>query len=76
MSPELVKELPYNHTVDLWSLGVIIYELSTGQPPFYTSSIYSLINLIVKEKVKWPKEMEEVLRDFLKGLLIKEPKRR
>ncbi|GMH94574.1 hypothetical protein TrVE_jg13572 [Triparma verrucosa] len=76
MSPELVKELPYNHTVDLWSLGVIIYELYTGQPPFYTSSIYSLINLIVKEKVKWPKEMEEVLRDFLKGLLIKEPKRR
>lgn len=57
MSPELVKELPYNHTVDLWSLGVIVYELWVGSPPFYTSSIYSLINLIVKEKVVWPEEV-------------------
>ena len=30
MSPELVQERPYDHTVDLWSLGVIIYELFVG----------------------------------------------
>lgn len=30
MAPELVKELPYNTTVDLWSLGVILYELFVG----------------------------------------------
>ncbi len=36
MAPELVKEQPYNHTVDLWSLGIILYELATGRPPFYT----------------------------------------
>ena len=27
MAPELVKEKPYDHTVDLWSLGVILFEL-------------------------------------------------
>ena len=31
MAPELVKEQPYDHTVDLWSLGVILFELLTGQ---------------------------------------------
>jgi len=54
MSPELVQEMPYDHTADLWSLGVIIYELFVGQPPFYTNSIYTLIQLIVKEEVKCP----------------------
>ncbi len=34
------QEQPYNHTVDLWSLGVILFELYVGQPPFYTNSIY------------------------------------
>ena len=48
MAPELVQEKPYNHTADLWSLGVILYELFVGKPPFYTTNIYALISLIVK----------------------------
>jgi fused-like protein len=48
MAPELVKEQPYDRTVDLWSLGVILYELYVGQPPFYTNSVYALIRHIVK----------------------------
>ncbi|KAG8501907.1 hypothetical protein CXB51_004567 [Gossypium anomalum] len=43
MAPELVREQPYNHTVDLWSLGVILYESFVGQPLFYTNSVPALI---------------------------------
>lgn len=52
MAPELVQEQPYNHSVDLWSLGVILYELFVGQPPFYTNSIYTLIHHIVKVRAQ------------------------
>jgi len=31
MAPELVQEQPYNHTVDLWSLGVILCVLRVSQ---------------------------------------------
>ena len=76
MAPELVQELPYNHTVDLWSLGVIIYELFVGQPPFYTNSIYTLIHLIVKDPVKFPDTMSADFKSFLQGLLNKTPSER
>lgn len=67
MAPELVQQQPYNYTVDLWSLGVILYELYVGQPPFYTNSIYSLISLIVNETVKWPTGMSANFKSFLQG---------
>jgi serine/threonine protein kinase len=76
MSPELVKEQPYDATSDLWSLGVILYELYVGQPPFYTNSIYSLINLIVKDPVKYPSDLSRDFKSFLQGLLQKNPARR
>ncbi|PRP76426.1 hypothetical protein PROFUN_12038 [Planoprotostelium fungivorum] len=76
MAPELVQELPYNHTVDLWSLGVILYELFVGVPPFYTNNIYSLINLIVKDAVKFPDNISDHFRTFLRGLLNKDPAQR
>ena len=76
MSPELVQERPYNFTADLWSLGIILYELFVGQPPFYTNNIYSLINLIIKNPVSYPSNMSAVFKSFLAGLLHKEPKQR
>lgn len=73
MAPELVREQPYNHTADLWSLGVILYELFVGQPPFYTNSVYALIKHIIKDPVKYPDSMSPNFRSFLRGLLNKDP---
>lgn len=76
MAPELVREQPYNHSADLWSLGVILYELFVGQPPFYTNSVYALIRHIIKDPVKYPDNMSSNFRSFLKGLLNKVPQNR
>ncbi|KAL3524521.1 hypothetical protein ACH5RR_017355 [Cinchona calisaya] len=76
MAPELVREQPYNHTADLWSLGVILYELFVGQPPFYTNSVYALIRHIIKDPVKYPDSMSPSFKSFLKGLLNKVPQSR
>ncbi|KAG0486066.1 hypothetical protein HPP92_008161 [Vanilla planifolia] len=70
MAPELVREQPYNHTADLWSLGVI---LSTT---FYKTRLYALIRQIVKDPVKFPENMSANFRSFLKGLLNKVPEKR
>jgi serine/threonine protein kinase len=35
MAPEIVKNLPYGQGVDRWAVGVMIFEMMTGNPPFY-----------------------------------------
>ncbi|XP_006891953.1 PREDICTED: serine/threonine-protein kinase 36 isoform X1 [Elephantulus edwardii] len=76
MSPELVEERPYDHTADLWSVGCILYELAVGTPPFYTTSIFELVSLILKDPVRWPSTMSPCFKNFLQGLLTKDPQQR
>ncbi|XP_019410075.1 PREDICTED: serine/threonine-protein kinase 36 isoform X2 [Crocodylus porosus] len=73
MAPELVQEQPYDHAADLWSMGCILYELLVGAPPFYTTSIFQLVSLIVSDPVRWPKSMSPPCKSFLQGLLMKDP---
>ncbi|XP_027729566.1 serine/threonine-protein kinase 36 isoform X3 [Vombatus ursinus] len=76
MSPELVEERPYDHTADLWSVGCILYELAVGTPPFYTTSIFQLVSLILKDPVRWPPTISQCFKSFLQGLLTKDPRQR
>eukprot|EP00911_Craspedida_sp_UC1_P002212 UC1_evm4s1688 len=76
MAPEILRELPYDHTADLWSLGCILYEMYTGLPPFYTHNLYQLVNQIVKDPIAWPDNFDPGLKGFLRRLLHKDPRKR
>ncbi|XP_073980076.1 STKc_STK36 domain-containing protein fused [Rhodnius prolixus] len=76
MAPELMEESPYDHNVDLWSLGCIAYEMLVGSPPFNTTSLLHLISLIRNESIKWPENISQNCQSLLKGLLNKDPTQR
>ena len=76
MAPELIQEQPYDYAADIWSLGCILYELSVGEPPFSTKSIFNLINKVRYDAIVMPQDMSNTLRGFLQGLLEKDFKKR
>ena len=45
VSPEVIKGIPYDYKVDIWSLGIMIYDLSSGELPFNPSKDH-------KDKIK------------------------
>jgi NIMA (never in mitosis gene a)-related kinase 1/4/5 len=51
-SPELIRSEPYNEKTDVWSCGVVFYELATLKFPFYDKNLLSLAKKIERGKYK------------------------
>ncbi len=48
LSPEIVQSKPYNSKTDIWSMGVMLYELCALRPPFDAPSIHLLSMKIIR----------------------------
>lgn len=60
MAPEILKEEIYTLKADIWSLGVVLFEMLFGYCPFESSSISQLINVIKDTELKIPKELNPI----------------
>jgi len=77
ISPEIVQNKPYNFTSDMWSLGVILYELCALKPPFDAQNIAALGIKIVKGIYSpIPNHYSRELKTFVSQLLSTEPTKR
>ena len=59
MAPELVNRQPYTEKVDVWSLGVITYQLLSGKTPFEANSIKKIDWNINNKKINFKSKKEE-----------------
>lgn len=77
ISPEILNNHPYRFETDIWSLGVILYELMKLEPPFQAKSLQLLSLKIVKGKYDDPgMTYSKEIKTLLSGLLQVDPKRR
>jgi len=76
MAPEIVQGRGHDKAADWWSVGILLFEMLTGKPPFFGGNRDKIQQKIVKEKMKLPTYLSSEVHSLLKGLLHKEAGRR
>ncbi|THD27706.1 cAMP-dependent protein kinase catalytic subunit alpha [Fasciola hepatica] len=69
LAPEIILSKGYNKAVDWWALGVLIYEMAAGYPPFFADQPIQIYEKIVSGKVRFPSHFSSDLKDLLRNLL-------
>ncbi len=76
MAPEVLKHCPYSSKADLWSLGVILYEMVTGKRPVVARTAVELVQNMRSFKIRIPSYLSRECKSLLMGLLRKKEKGR
>ncbi|KEZ40571.1 Serine/threonine-protein kinase gad8 [Scedosporium apiospermum] len=76
LAPELLLGTGYNKTVDWWTLGVLLYEMLMGLPPFYDENTNEMYRKILSEPLHFPTDIPAAAKDLLTKLLNRNPDER
>ena len=78
MAPEIVKKKEYDFSIDVWSLGVLLYELIHSHSPFVAKdlNINKIENNIISKELRFKKGVSLECRDLIEKLLIKDAENR
>ncbi|CAD6571770.1 MAG: hypothetical protein TREMPRED_000366 [Tremellales sp. Tagirdzhanova-0007] len=76
LAPELLSGHGYTKCVDWWTLGVLLYEMLTGLPPFYDENTNEMYRKILSDPLRFPDEVSGEARSLLAALLDRDPARR
>jgi novel protein kinase C epsilon type len=71
IAPEILDEMDYGFSVDWWALGVLMYEMMAGQPPFEADSEDDLFEAILNDEVVFPAWMSREGITICKGFMTK-----
>ena len=76
LPPEILEEKGDNETFDIWSIGVLLFELLTADVPFQGKNNTELRENILKLKITWPKDINADAKKLIMKILRLEPNQR
>lgn len=80
VAPEILMQRGYSKEVDVWSLGVILYILLCGYPPFYDESDAVLFEIIMKGKFdfdeRYWRDISKEAKSLIRNMLHVDPRKR
>jgi len=78
LSPEMINGTGHDITLDWWTLGILLYEMLVGIPPFYNQNKHKMYHLVEHGPIKWPNkeqhgfEVSAEAQDLVTKLLTKD----
>ena len=76
IAAEIVASRPYSFPVDWWSLGVLVFELTSGKTPFRADDSEGIYTNIQIGKIQWVPEVTGPIKDLCAALLETDPRKR
>ncbi|KAG2768966.1 hypothetical protein Pcac1_g19811 [Phytophthora cactorum] len=76
LPPEMIENKPHDENVDVWTLGILMYEFLTGAPPFETENTKETYRRIAHVDLKFPSYVSSEARDLLVKILRHDPQQR
>ena len=78
MAPEILKGEIYSTKADIWSIGVVLYEMLYGYCPFESTSIPKLIEVLKETDLEFPENVQvsPQIKNLLRRVLTKDPTKR
>ena len=73
LAPEIIKEEGHDEKVDIWCIGVLLFELITGNVPFQGNDFDTLKENILHLKIVWPKDINIDAKNLIKKILKLDP---
>lgn len=76
LAPEIIKYEAYSEKVDIWSLGVTLFQLAALKPPFHHPNFIKLAQSITYEEPQYPLHFSRRLKAVIAEMLRKDPSQR
>jgi serine/threonine protein kinase len=75
-APEIIQSKGHGKAVDWWALGILIYEMIAGYPPFYDENPFGIYQKILAGRIEFPKHFDPYAKDLVKKLLTADRSKR
>ncbi|KAI7862374.1 camp-dependent protein kinase 9 [Spinellus fusiger] len=76
LAPEIIQGKGHDKAVDWWALGILIFEMLAGYPPFFGENSFEIYEKILANKVQYPSHFDLLAKDLLKRFLISDRNKR
>jgi len=69
LAPEIIQSKGHGKAVDWWALGILIFEMLAGYPPFYDENPFGIYQKVLAGRIDFPKHFDVKAKDLVKRLL-------